>query len=54
VSSRKKNSPFLFALAISFCLMPELSTSQVSSGYWLSLHFAELVASAYFSDLNRP
>jgi hypothetical protein len=42
------------SLPISFCLMPELSTQQVSSNYWPSLRCVAPVAFAYFSDLNRP
>jgi hypothetical protein len=42
------------ALAISFCLMPELSTPQASSDYRPSSRCVEPVVFVYSSDLNRP
>jgi hypothetical protein len=53
-SSELKEDESSFVLAISFCLMPELSTQQVSSGYWPSWRCVEPVAFVYSSDLNRP
>ena len=41
-------------MAISFCLMQELSTQQASSDYLPSLRCVELVVFAYSSDLSRP
>jgi hypothetical protein len=48
-------NPNLFiAWTISFCLMPELMTQQVSSDYSPSLRCVEPVVFVYSSDLNRP
>jgi hypothetical protein len=49
----KRIKLLLVAFAISFCL-PERSTQQVSSDYWLSSRSVEPVVFAYSSDLNRP